>query len=151
PRRRERRAADRKFEGRLQRHRPRPVDRRDRLLHLAGPRPDLRPGPLRYGGLRLRARGRPSGGRAPPIAPAGGALVIKVGSRAHPRPDRAGEPLDGLVNMFDIGIVLAVAFLIAGLQALHLTGALTHGTVAAKSPTIVVRPNQKVQPFKPGS
>ena len=77
--------------------------------------------------------------------------MIKVGSRAHPRPDRAGEPLDGLVNMFDIGIVLAVAFLIAGLQALHLTGALTHGTVAAKSPTIVVRPNQKVQPFKPGS
>ena len=27
----------------------------------------------------------------------------------------AGDPLDGLVNLFDIGIVLAVAFLIAGL------------------------------------
>lgn len=27
----------------------------------------------------------------------------------------AGDPLDGLVNMFDLGIVLAVAFLIAGL------------------------------------
>ncbi len=26
-----------------------------------------------------------------------------------------GDPLDGLVNLFDIGIVLAVAFLIAGL------------------------------------
>jgi hypothetical protein len=29
--------------------------------------------------------------------------------------DAAGNPLDGLVNLFDIGIVLAVAFLIAGL------------------------------------
>lgn len=29
--------------------------------------------------------------------------------------DQAGDPLDGLVNLFDIGIVLAVAFLIAGL------------------------------------
>jgi hypothetical protein len=27
-----------------------------------------------------------------------------------------GDPLDGLVNLFDIGIVLAVAFLIAGLS-----------------------------------
>jgi len=27
----------------------------------------------------------------------------------------SGDPLDGLVNLFDIGIVLAVAFLIAGL------------------------------------
>jgi hypothetical protein len=29
--------------------------------------------------------------------------------------DSAGDPLDGLVNLFDIGIVLAVAFLIVGL------------------------------------
>jgi hypothetical protein len=29
--------------------------------------------------------------------------------------DSVGDPLDGLVNLFDIGIVLAVAFLIAGL------------------------------------
>lgn len=29
--------------------------------------------------------------------------------------DDAGDPLDGLVNLFDIGIVLAVAFLVAGL------------------------------------
>ncbi len=29
--------------------------------------------------------------------------------------DSAGDPLDGLVNLFDIGIVLAVAFLVAGL------------------------------------
>lgn len=30
--------------------------------------------------------------------------------------DAAGDPLDGLVNLFDIGIVLAVAFLVAGLS-----------------------------------
>jgi hypothetical protein len=29
--------------------------------------------------------------------------------------DDAGDPLDGLVNLFDVGIVLAVAFLLAGL------------------------------------
>jgi hypothetical protein len=29
--------------------------------------------------------------------------------------DNSGDPLDGLVNLFDIGIVLAVAFLVAGL------------------------------------
>ncbi len=29
--------------------------------------------------------------------------------------DAVGDPLDGLVNLFDIGIVLAVAFLIVGL------------------------------------
>lgn len=29
--------------------------------------------------------------------------------------EKAGDPLDGLVNLFDIGMVLAVAFLIAGL------------------------------------
>lgn len=28
-----------------------------------------------------------------------------------------GDPLDGLVNLFDLGIVLAVAFLIAGLAS----------------------------------
>jgi len=27
----------------------------------------------------------------------------------------AGDPLDGLVNLFDIGMILAIAFLIAGL------------------------------------
>jgi hypothetical protein len=35
--------------------------------------------------------------------------------RHGPIEDTAGDPLDGLVNLFDIGIVLAVAFLIAGL------------------------------------
>ena len=29
--------------------------------------------------------------------------------------EKAGDPLDGLVNLFDVGMILAVAFLIAGL------------------------------------
>ena len=39
---------------------------------------------------------------------------VRLGRRA-PFDDAAGDPLDGLVNLFDIGIVLAVAFLLAGL------------------------------------
>src|SRR5580704_14149254 len=36
-------------------------------------------------------------------------------SRHGLRDEGSGDPLDGLVNLFDIGIVLALAFLIAGL------------------------------------
>ena len=36
----------------------------------------------------------------------------------HARPDRAGDPLDGLVNLFDLAIVLSVAFLLAALASL---------------------------------
>jgi hypothetical protein len=42
--------------------------------------------------------------------------VSRVGLGRHGQlDDSAGDPLDGLVNLFDVGIVLAVAFLIAGL------------------------------------
>jgi hypothetical protein len=43
--------------------------------------------------------------------------VRRTGLGRHSRlsDDEAGDPLDGLVNLFDIGIVLAVAFLVAGL------------------------------------
>jgi hypothetical protein len=42
--------------------------------------------------------------------------VSRIGLGRHGKiPENAGDPLDGLVNLFDIGIVLAVAFLIAGL------------------------------------
>ncbi|HZV73050.1 MAG TPA: DUF2149 domain-containing protein [Conexibacter sp.] len=51
--------------------------------------------------------------------------MIRVTPRAQRHADRAGDPLDGLVNMFDIGIVLAVAFLLATLQSVHLTDLLT--------------------------
>lgn len=42
--------------------------------------------------------------------------MSRIGFGRHGRIEaEAGDPLDGLVNLFDIGIVLAVAFLIAGL------------------------------------
>jgi hypothetical protein len=42
--------------------------------------------------------------------------VSRIGLGRHGSIDeQAGDPLDGLVNLFDIGMVLAVAFLIAGL------------------------------------
>jgi hypothetical protein len=43
-----------------------------------------------------------------------------VAARARSREDRAGDPLDGLVNLFDLGIVLSVAFLLAALSSLKL-------------------------------
>jgi hypothetical protein len=43
--------------------------------------------------------------------------VSRVGLGRHGQLDSdAGDPLDGLVNLFDLGIVLAVGFLIAGLS-----------------------------------
>jgi hypothetical protein len=43
-------------------------------------------------------------------------MTRRTGLGRHGRIEyAAGDPLDGLVNLFDIGIVLAVAFLIAGL------------------------------------
>ena len=42
--------------------------------------------------------------------------MSRIGLGRHGSIDEnAGDPLDGLVNLFDIGMVLAVAFLIAGL------------------------------------
>jgi hypothetical protein len=44
-----------------------------------------------------------------------------IRARARSREDRAGDPLDGLVNLFDLGIVLSLAFLLAALSSLDLT------------------------------
>jgi hypothetical protein len=42
--------------------------------------------------------------------------MSRVGLGRHRSIDAdAGDPLDGLVNLFDIGMILAIAFLIAGL------------------------------------
>ncbi len=59
-------------------------------------------------------------------APGGGAGSPGPGQptirpRARSREDRAGDPLDGLVNLFDLGIVLSIAFLLASLSSLNLT------------------------------
>jgi hypothetical protein len=76
--------------------------------------------------------------------------VIEVKRRAQRHADRAGDPLDGLVNMFDLGIVLAVAFLIAGFSLSQLLSKrATGGTTASKS--IVVTKNQKLVPLVPGA
>ncbi|MEE4274597.1 MAG: DUF2149 domain-containing protein [Thermoleophilia bacterium] len=41
------------------------------------------------------------------------------------RLDRNGDPLDGVVNLFDVAIVLAVGFLVAALAGLGISGILT--------------------------
>ncbi len=46
---------------------------------------------------------------------------LRVSARARSHEDRAGDPLDGLVNLFDLGIVLSVAFLLAALSSVKLT------------------------------
>jgi hypothetical protein len=53
--------------------------------------------------------------------------VIKVSARARRHEDRAGDPLDGLVNLFDLGIVLSVGFLLAALASLDLASDFTQG------------------------
>jgi hypothetical protein len=73
--------------------------------------------------------------------------VIEVAPRAAHREDRAGDPLDGLVNLFDLGIVLAVAFLLAALSSLHLSRAITENGLESPARAVVVRPGQKVAPL----
>ena len=74
--------------------------------------------------------------------------MIEVTPRARRREDRAGDPLDGLVNLFDLGIVLSVAFLLAALSSLHLSGTITrNGLKAVPTQAVVVAPGQKVAPL----
>jgi hypothetical protein len=71
--------------------------------------------------------------------------VITVTPRARRHADRNGDPLDGLVNLFDIGIVLAVGFLLAALSSLHLTDAITrNGLSRPAQGLITVDPNAQV-------
>lgn len=68
-------------------------------------------------------------------------MTRRTGLGRHRRiADSAGDPLDGLVNLFDIGIVLAVAFLIAGLgltlnQSAHRLESRTPAATAAATTT----------------
>lgn len=45
-------------------------------------------------------------------------MTTRVTPRARRREERSGDPLDGLVNLFDLGIVLALAFLLVALASL---------------------------------
>jgi hypothetical protein len=79
--------------------------------------------------------------------------MTRVTPRARTRSDRNGDPLDGLVNMFDLGIVLAVAFLLAALQSADLTELLTSKDVTvirktASGQTVVIKEGDKLRTVK---
>ncbi len=77
--------------------------------------------------------------------------MIEVKRRAQRHADRAGDPLDGLVNMFDLGIVLAVAFLIAGFSLSQLLTSRAAKAANQSTPSsIVLDKNQRLVPVKPG-
>ena len=59
-----------------------------------------------------------------------------INPRARSREDRAGDPLDGMVNLFDLGIVLALGFMIAALAALDLN----LGQISGEGDPVVVPP-----------
>jgi hypothetical protein len=76
--------------------------------------------------------------------------VIEIRRRARSHADRAGDPLDGLVNLFDLGIVLAVAFLLAALSSLRLSDLLTEEDVTVVrsskgSETVIVKKGDQVR------
>jgi hypothetical protein len=72
--------------------------------------------------------------------------MIHVPPRARISRDNAGDPLDGLVNMFDIGIVLAVAFLLAALSSLGLEGAVSDkGLVKPALGEVTTKPGEEVK------
>jgi hypothetical protein len=71
--------------------------------------------------------------------------MIRVTPNARRREDRNGDPLDGLVNLFDLGIVLAVAFLLAALSSLNLTKAITKTGLSPIQPgSLQIAPGQTV-------
>lgn len=72
--------------------------------------------------------------------------MIKVTPRARVHQDKAGDPLDGLVNMFDIGIVLAVAFLLAALSSLGLSDAVKEGGLTKPAlGEVTIKPGQTIE------
>jgi hypothetical protein len=68
--------------------------------------------------------------------------MIRVSPRARSREDRAGDPLDGLVNLFDLGIVLAVGFLLAALASLNLDSAITKTGLKPPADAVTVKPDE---------
>jgi hypothetical protein len=77
-------------------------------------------------------------------------MTGRVTPRARTHGDRAGDPLDGLVNLFDLAIVLSVAFLLAALASLRLTGLLgSHDVTVIRNPgsrnqTLIVKRGQQI-------
>jgi len=77
-----------------------------------------------------------------------------VNPRARTREDRAGDPLDGLVNLFDLGIVLAVAFLLAALTSIDLAPSVlkqnSEQTSSSQVPadSVIVEPGEEDNPIE---
>lgn len=71
---------------------------------------------------------------------------MKMSGRAHRHEDRGGDPLDGLVNLFDLGIVLSVAFLLAALSSADLENVLTDSeardAAAAAANAVTANPDE---------
>lgn len=74
----------------------------------------------------------------------------RVNARARTREDRAGDPLDGLVNLFDLGIVLAVAFLLAALTSIDLAPSVLQqndqqqtGAVPVPADSVIQKPGEE--------
>jgi hypothetical protein len=78
-------------------------------------------------------------------------LTPRVNARARTREDRAGDPLDGLVNLFDLGIVLAVAFLLAALSSIDLAPTVlqqnsentTNSPQAVPADSVIAKPGEE--------
>ena len=81
-------------------------------------------------------------------------MTPRVNPRARTREDRAGDPLDGLVNLFDLGIVLAVAFLLAALTSIDLAPSVlkqnSEQTAGAQVPadSVIVEPGEEDNPIR---
>lgn len=74
-----------------------------------------------------------------------------VNPRARTREDRAGDPLDGLVNLFDLGIVLSVGFLLAALSSIDLSpAALSQAAAERRAPSdaVVAERDESVRPIR---
>jgi hypothetical protein len=78
-------------------------------------------------------------------------MSTRVSARARSHEDRGGDPLDGLVNLFDLGIVLAVAFLLAALSSVNLTPDVLKQQAAAKTvpkDSVLAKQNEKAEPIE---
>jgi hypothetical protein len=76
----------------------------------------------------------------------------RTGLGRHGIADDSGDPLDGLVNLFDLGLVLAVAFLVAGLglSVNKTTGKVEPRTSIAPRTTTTTVPQQQPGPKASG-
>lgn len=70
---------------------------------------------------------------------------MSVSHRARTRADKEGDPLDGLVNLFDLGIVLAVGFLLAALSSAKLTPDVLQ---SQREKPIVAKPDEESAPIE---